>query len=119
MKLSEAIRLGALLKPQGFDDGPFGASDQHTCAFHAACEAIGHPRYGGESYDSWGRLGVWEAPCPVANCDRNRYPWNTVAHLNDDHRWTREQIADWVQAIEDAQAGAVESTQLVGVDVQP
>jgi hypothetical protein len=28
---------------------------------------------------------------------------NTVTHLNDDHRWTREQIADWVATIEQAE----------------
>jgi hypothetical protein len=27
-------------------------------------------------------------------------------HLNDDHRWTREQIADWVQTIEPPQASS-------------
>jgi hypothetical protein len=25
-------------------------------------------------------------------------------HLNDGHQWTRNQIADWLEAIEDAQS---------------
>ena len=38
MKLSEAIRLGAMLSPQGYD----GYADGETrCALAAACDAVG------------------------------------------------------------------------------
>lgn len=37
--------------------------------------------------------------CPVPGCiDRDSIE-STVVHLNDRHRWTREQIADWLDAL--------------------
>jgi hypothetical protein len=30
----------------------------------------------------------------------------TIAHLNDYHKWTREQIADWVETMEPVAAAA-------------
>ncbi len=39
MRLSEAIRLGAMLKPQKY--GPYIKGDESTCALYAACDAMG------------------------------------------------------------------------------
>lgn len=106
MRLSEAIRLGAMLKPQHFgslrsDDGVA------TCALGAAEEASG------ERWQVWyGQhpACLQDTACPactyVPRFDLNQEP--TIAHLNDTHRWTREQIADWVETIEQ-QAGAQDS----------
>lgn len=62
MNLSEAILVGATMKPQAFralfkDDG--------ACACGPFCPAFG-----------------------------------IITHRNDNHRWTREQIARWVASIE-------------------
>jgi len=27
--------------------------------------------------------------------------YDMVIHMNDDHRWTREQIADWIETLDD------------------
>lgn len=107
MKLSEAIRLGAMLKPQAFG---LCYSDGRTCAMGAAWDAIGKLHVTasdpsidfGDSY--WAVAGV---SCPV--CGRASGSGMAVAHLNDDHRWTREQIADWVETIERAQEPPVPS----------
>lgn len=113
MKLSEAIRLGSMMKPQGF----YRLFDHrgHTCAMGAACEAIGvdlqemfalsvhvgSAKIMNKYIESgWGELIRQQAPCPECGFIDGYLP---ITHLNDTHRWTREAIADWVETIEDAQ----------------
>lgn len=105
MKLSDAIRLGAMLHPQCFDrmevrgfltDGKVVA----TCALGAAIQA-------GYRLEYVGATSL--VPCPVPQCHGfldtshmvNLYAM--VTHLNDWHRWTREAIAGWVETIEGAE----------------
>lgn len=102
MKLSEAIRLGSMMKPQSFNSDTDGA----TCALQAACEALGRP------VEDWCEL-VWEYEnladleprCP--QCGRAEEFEGVVWHLNDTHRWTRERIADFVEQIENRQTVSV------------
>lgn len=105
MKLSEAIRLGAMLTPQGIG----GYFDQvGTCALGAASEALGMvpaiEETNGRPHVPYNELSAV-------------YPWleRQVMHpvrgeelsgcvviytLNDVNCWTREQIADWVESVE-------------------
>jgi len=115
MQLSEAMRLGAMLRPQA-RGGPFQSSIHvskdgewsrvvASCALGAAHEALG----GGTQSLSYTPLKHFDAlltrrvlqPCtcydapgsaimPTGRIDA------TVMHLNDHHGWTREQIADWL-----------------------
>lgn len=102
MRLSEAIRLGAMLHPQ-----EFGAykSDTGTCALGAAIEAaIGRVRISPSPYflllERWPWInGELLVVCP-AMCQIDMLVGSMIIHLNDDHRWPREQIADWVATIE-------------------
>lgn len=110
MKLSEAIRLGAMLAPQGrrlLRDG-YG-----TCALGAALEAAG-----GDCLDLGASdvlrvhfpiLRLVDINCPACGISaaqlsslmsHNGSLYGVIGHLNDDHEWTREQIADLVQTIE-------------------
>lgn len=42
-------------------------------------------------------LTLTKADCPAPVCCRgNRSVWDLVIHLNDDHHWPRETIADWL-----------------------
>ena len=41
------------------------------------------------------------AECPEVHCPADASIAGIVAHLNDNHRWTREEIADWLQSEED------------------
>jgi hypothetical protein len=105
MKLSDAIRLGSMLVPQGFDH-PVSRSGQGTaCALEAACLAM--------SIDDWSStvttFPIANAPamrvCPACGYVDTLTPPDdptlfAVWHLNDFHRWTRERIADWVETIE-------------------
>ncbi len=100
MRLSDAIRLGAMLHPQCFGALNVMALETQrvlrTCALGAAEEA---------GYDTSPlRENLFleaRAQCP-AGCMLTGQTWlrDTITHLNDDHRWTREQIADWVASIE-------------------
>lgn len=121
MRLSEAIRLGAMMKPQG--QFYHNAAMDSTCAMGAALDAVG---------------ALWEVPMAHAQGDqhvpaRQRWPWafeqigcpvcgttpkdrgvtsSTVAHIHNKHGWTREQIADWVETIEAAHDVSVAEPEL-------
>lgn len=94
MKYSQAIRLGSKLGPQGF-----GLSFQRPaislCANEAARVALGTD-------------AIWRTPlatsqspeCPVCEEMVEDELCGLVFHLNDDHRWSREQIADFVEDVE-------------------
>jgi hypothetical protein len=88
MKLSEAIRLGAMMKPQAFNDGTLGAS----CALQAAAEVLGVDRWDYLEQEYPFTTTVVECP----ECAQRAGLFDTLWHLNDDHRWTRERIADFV-----------------------
>jgi hypothetical protein len=103
MKLSEAIRLGSMLKRQGFGSSAF--DPDRSCVLLAACDAIGeaHNNAGIVAlYESHWRWAAAKAKCPECQFDGNGHFSVTgiSAHLNDDHRWTRERIADWVESVE-------------------
>lgn len=119
MKLSEAIRLGAMLKPQAF--GQYGSVA--SCALRAATDALGIPPNKADSpdYDAlkarYRYLDVLQ-PCPVPTCWLSGETDRALAviyHLNDHHQWTREQIADWIATIEpqDAEPQTGEQSQSV------
>lgn len=109
MKLSEAIRRGAKMRPQAFQyffaaDGP-----GHTCALGAAAEGFGV--LGKCITEEFGQLrpigeivgaifydATNEAPCGCIPLGWMLH--NQIAHLNDVHKWTREAIAEWVEVIE-------------------
>ena len=113
MTLSEAIRLGAMNSPQVFGKCERRGS---TCALGAALQAIGVSTENGwhPVFDLW----------PIARLDvtypgQEYHPEGLIMLgsacwvLNDADRWTREQIADWVESIEQAQAqpNAAETVQ--------
>ncbi len=44
-----------------------------------------------------------KASCPDRGCNIPGDVAHIVMHLNDQHKWTREKIADWVGTLEDEQ----------------
>lgn len=105
MKVSEAMRLGSILSAQsfqGFTDG------MKRCALGAVADATGiaSSDFGKE----WPWLEVREYSCPECG-DSDRSPSLIIGvHLNDEHRWTRERIADWVATIEPAETSTPTQT---------
>lgn len=98
LRLSEAIRLGAMLKPQAFGTWFDG---EGTCALGAAIDALGITE---SNVLLLAQTIVGRARCPVCGCDGAQF--HLVPHLNDDHHWTRERIADWVEQQEQSIGGA-------------
>lgn len=97
MRLSEAIRLWAMLHPQYFG-ATYGMDVNHqvlgTCAMGAARQAGFIVR----------REGVLDIATRCPHCGKVRDALlRVITHLNDGHRWTRERIADWVATVEPAE----------------
>jgi len=97
MRLSQAIRLGALIRPQAF--GRF-FKDGGSCVFGAALETVGFPYTEGYT----GGFNVVVANWPYLSSDarpgcNGKLTLYDIYSRNDDvrHRWTREAIADWVE----------------------
>ena len=99
MRLSEAIRLGAMLGPQAF-----GATfeNEKSCALGSALRAISiTDRPWTATADVWPFVYT-RAQHPVLG---DTYLVITIIReLNDLHRWTREAIADWVATVEPPEA---------------
>lgn len=107
MPLSVAIRLGAMLKPKGVGSRMSRDISTTSCAIQAAVEAVGgNPEF---MYQEAVRLfplvysGKLRVSCPVCGDPAPTYLTESLYHLNDGHRWTREAIADWVETIEQQQ----------------
>jgi hypothetical protein len=119
MRLSDAIRLGAMIRPQAF----FGLfKDGGSCALGAALEAIR-----GDEADMEGFLhqfsdtaAIGVVLCPGCEPGRRQYgPLDAVvAHLNDFHRWSRERIADWVASCEPP-ITPPDAPAAIGLSVEP
>ena len=136
MRLSEAIRLGAMMKPQAFGSETNGLWSKPTptlgltykiadlsCAWQAAFDAEGLSKVpvtnqrpglrGGMPAthtvivpDQWFQMVELNQECP--QCAIADLGYRIIAHINDQHHWTRERIADWVETIENAQSVAVQ-----------
>lgn len=111
MRLSEAIKLGAMLRPQCFGKMFF---DDGSCANGAALEACGEVD-GTNMYRLFPIVATRAPRCPACSeyDPRCRDICHLIAHLNDEHEWTRERIADFVESLEQAQAS--ELPELVAV----
>jgi len=123
MKLSEAIRLGAMLGPQGFG---WGRDPRRTpCALDAAALAIGVTPDTVTLMDYFPLLDSGAILCTAGCFSHISMDLEClISHLNDEHRWTRERIADWIEANfeesaeQDGEVGVVLEPEpgLVGVD---
>jgi hypothetical protein len=102
MSLSEAIRLGTLMTSQAFRVVVTGDG---ACAWGAALLAVGatpERAVRSAARRRWPWAFAVSVNCP--SCGRSRLVCELIAHLNDDHRWTREKIGAWVAEIEPADA---------------
>jgi hypothetical protein len=107
VKLSEAMRLGSMLRPQVSG----GFMDQGSCALGAISDAVGIAAVAGDrpyvNYCALRKaLPMLDSVVATPECDgvRQRELYEAIYVLNDIHQWTREQIADWVETIEQQQA---------------
>lgn len=92
LKLSQAIRIGAKLRPQCF---MYGKDSGGSCAIVAGAEGAGVP------YDSiFTTGGAWTALYRLGivseGYDNNEFAAQIIYKQDHDHL-SREQIADWVE----------------------
>src|SRR3954466_1155323 len=101
-ELAEYIRAGSARGPQCF--GSYFDEKGGSCALGAVYDAIYHlPRQHGKLIpDHLERLfrclDEVTKRCPHEGCKKRLPLAPMLVHLNDDHVWTREQIADWLTA---------------------
>ena len=109
-ELAEAILTGAKRRPLQSFDAYYG-DEGGSCALGAAYEGIYHlpnhvegrrPRRMDRFFHCLENVSRW---CPVG-CRKHIPTGAMIVHLNDDHRWTREQIAAWVRGEEPPPAAA-------------
>ena len=114
LRLSEAIKLGAMDGPQCFD--VYEQLDGATCAIGAALKAIGDKSEDYCAVVFWPWLDSVCVRCPECSAYQTS-PEVVMAHLNDTHRWTREEIADWVATIEPVEQAAAISLEVASADL--
>ncbi len=111
MKLSDAILIGRTLRPQ--TTGEFFKIDvrrddvtsYRSCALGAAAEAVAGAKALETDPDGvleilkreFPELSKEQLACPV--CGLTGLLSTTIINLNDDHDWTREQIARWLSGL--------------------
>ncbi len=118
LKLSEGMRLGAMIRGQAFGVAYDGS---RSCALGAAFEAVGlRDHFQGYmdfendlENDPWTWADDAKCDCPV--CGAPDSVAFTIVHLNDTHRWSRQSIADWVATVEPSEVPSVaeQSKELV------
>lgn len=102
---SEAIREGAKLGPQAFR---FLSLNGANCAIGAGLRAMGLSLIHGcavlgsePAVTAFPYLDEAFVTCPVDALCGLKSLFFTVMDLNDNHHWTREQIADWLESEEE------------------
>lgn len=99
-ELAEFIRTGAGRRTeQAFGD--YFDGENASCALGAAYEAMYRlPKHPGKSTRDldwfFDCLDTVKA-CPAEGCKKRLFLAAIIVHLNDDHRWSREQIAEWLE----------------------
>lgn len=108
VKLSEAIFLGSKLSRQAF--GKMLRIDGSRCAFGAAMDAMGADLKTTSPKEFWPWTLTEMYTCPECS-EVGKANFIIATHLNDQHRWSREKIADWVASVEPSEPV---STQIEG-----
>ena len=99
-ELAEFIRNGAHTRTeQAFGD--YFSGQNASCALGAAYEAMYRlPRTPGRPTRDldwfFDCLDTVKA-CPAEGCRKKLFLAAIIVHLNDDHRWSREEIAQWLE----------------------
>ena len=109
MRLSDAIRRGAKMRPQNIGSFFSEKGSGSTCALGAAAEGCGVLGACLNSSSLYPLNNRWpmmydshhESPCGCIPTGWMLH--NQIAHLNDIHKWSREAIAEWVETIENKQ----------------
>jgi hypothetical protein len=107
--LSEAILLGAMMRPPAF--GPL-KYPKASCSLQAGLDAVGH-EMGRYIYPAVVKIWPWlnrNVECPW--CVREHAVYNVIGLcLNDRAKWSRQKIAKWVATIEPVGVNTTQTSQ--------
>lgn len=111
-ELASFIRAGAQRRPdQAFGD--YFDGRRASCALGAAYEGMYRlPREVGGTHPTKDLEWFFDClegsvrRCPAESCRKRLVLAAIIVHLNDDHRWSREQIATWLEAVNGTINGA-------------
>lgn len=97
---SEAIRLGCLIAPvQKFGGAHYVADNGAACVVGAGMLGMGYRLPDGPNdFEDDLQGSERDGKCPVDDCGDSDVSILAI-HLNDDHRWSRERIADWLEGL--------------------
>lgn len=96
LKLSEALRLGAMGTKQAF--GNWTDADGAMCAMSTAWYALtGHEEHDAQSTQLVRLLDGRRVTNPETGHDHSLTA--VIIDLNDDKKWPRHKIADWLESI--------------------
>lgn len=103
MKLSEAILMNGMVKPQGFGSDSIGSLEA-PCALGGALQSVGQQAPSASSLRNMSLVGdfwPWARKLQSHPLTGERMPSHSVIwRLNDEFLWTRAQIAAWVASVE-------------------
>ena len=112
MKLSEAIIEGSKNTAQNTNGKFFGKNRKECCVLGAAFLGANLPKI--RNNDEYQIVEQLEkafsitykkkaGPCPIKNCSfpQNLPLWWMMVHLNDFHKFTRKNIAEYVMTFEE------------------
>lgn len=100
-ELAAAIRKGAKCRPEQLFGNYFEGEDRSD-AFGSAYEGVYRLPADATGirpkgiYKFFACLDDRVRRCPEAGCIKLHFLDTLIIHLNDDHHWTREQIADYI-----------------------
>jgi hypothetical protein len=97
MKLSHAVMMNGMTKPQGFGQESLTSVDA-PCAIGGALQAVGAEQSYVQLIKKWPWTTLQNDCCPV--CTVKAPSGSIIWHLNDTHAWTRAQIAAWIANVE-------------------
>lgn len=97
MKLSEAIREGAKLKPVQCYDLYFGNDGISSCALGAAMEVLLQVHNRDQYWSICEENGDYDVNCLIAEETGTPIKMMRTITYRNDHGETREQIADWLE----------------------
>jgi hypothetical protein len=115
-ELASFIRAGAERRPeQAYGD--YYKGKNASCALGAAYEGMyrlpremegAHPTKDLEWF--FDCLEGTVRRCPVDGCKKRLVLSALIVHINDEHRWSREQIATWLESVNGKANGAASPT---------
>src|SRR5665213_475370 len=97
MKLSEEMVLGSTMIRHVHH---VGNEVEEGCALQCAGTAAGPKRRSSQKRHPWADKILFEYPCECVIASIPVKAFEIIMHLNDRHKWSIDEIAQWVASVE-------------------